>query len=294
MKTVSAIILLAVLLIIAGCSGGQYIELTKNGESALQEGNFRKALEYSEQIIGEVEGKGRKASGNVYALAGVSAFELENYDKSLKYLIKAQQQEYSEENLYLYLARNYRHIDNLSKEITALETYLAKYPDGKKIGIVRERLFQTCLESENFQLAVELWTKMDSSSLEDVINLEFYLKLNQVHDNDSTCNSVAALIVDKDPDNELALSWYAKNHYRSAENSYQAQMKAYKENRTRKQYAILLKAFKQVTADFQKSRDYYLKLYKLYPKPEYAGYLANIYTRLEDKAKADYYKNRSN
>ena len=140
MKTVSAIILLAGLIIIAGCSGGQHIELTKAGESALQEGDFRKALEYSEQIIGEVEGKGRQAAGNVYTLAGVSAFELENYDKSLKYLIKAQQQEYSEGDLYLYLARNYRYIDNLSKEITALETYLAKYPDGKNIGAVRETI----------------------------------------------------------------------------------------------------------------------------------------------------------
>ncbi len=293
MKTISSISVGTILLIIAGCSGGRYVEMTRAGESAYREGDYRKALEYSEKIIGEVEGKGKQSAGNVYALAGISACKLEDYDKSLNYLLKAQQQDYSDGNMYLCLARNYRHIDNLSKEITALETYMEKYPQGNETGTARERLFRTCLESENFELAGELWTKMDSASREDVTNLETYLNLNRMQENDSTCNSVAALILDKDSDNEPALSWFAKDYYSKAENSYQAQMKAYKENRTHRQYAILLKAFKQVNADFKKSRDYYLKLYKLYPNPEYAMYLGNIFTRLEDEKKADYYKKRA-
>lgn len=294
MKTISSITVGTILLIIAGCSGGRYVEMTRAGESAYREGDYRMALEYSEKIIGEVEGKGKQSAGNVYALAGISACELEDYDKSLSYLLKAQQQDYSDENMYLCLARNYRHIDNLSKEISALETYMALYPHGNEIGMVRGSLFRTCLESENFELAEELWTKMDSASRKNVTNLEIYLNLNRMQENDSTCNSVAALILDKDSDNEPALSWFAEYYYRKAENSYQAQMKAYKKNRTHKQYAILLKAFKQVTADFKKSRDYYIKLYKLYPNSKYAMYLGNIYTRLEDEEKADYYKKRAN
>ena len=44
-----------------------------------------------------------------------------------------------------------------------------------------------------------------------------------------------------------------------------------------KQYSILLKAFKQVNADFKLSRDYFLKLYDMNPDPEYAMYLGNIF-----------------
>ncbi|MFC2116044.1 tetratricopeptide repeat protein, partial [Bacteroidota bacterium] len=179
MKTISAICMGIILLIIDSCSGGRYMEMTKTGEEAYQAGDFRKALEYSEQIIDEVEEKGKKASGNVYTLAGVSAFELEDYTKSLNYLVKAEQQEYSEENMYLHLAMNYRHVDNLSKEISALETYMAKYPYGKDIETVRERLFQSCLESENFELAEDLWNQMNPASRDDIRNLEIYLNLNR-------------------------------------------------------------------------------------------------------------------
>jgi hypothetical protein len=68
-------------------------------------------------------------------------------------------------------------------------------------------------------------------------------------------------------------------------------MKAYEENKTRKQYARLLKAFKIVTVDFKLSLDYYTRLYKLYPRPEYAKYLGNIYARLSDEKNAKYYHN---
>lgn len=68
----------------------------------------------------------------------------------------------------------------------------------------------------------------------------------------------------------------AHKYYWKAENRYQAEMKAYNENKTRKQYAELLKAFKIVTNDFKQSLEYYTKLYNLYPKPEYAKYLGNI------------------
>ena len=294
MKMKSVIIRVTILIFLGSCSGGRHLEVSTSAESAFREGNYEKSLEQSEQIIGDVEAKGKSAAGNVYSLAGISAYKLEEYDKSLRYLTKARQQEFSDEYMYLYLARNYRHIDNLSKEITALETYLVEYPDGKDIGKVRERLYQTCLESENFELAEELWTKMDSSSRDDVTNLEIYLNLNRKQENDSLCNAAAALILEKDSENELALSWLGEFYYRKAENSYQEQMKAYKKNRTHKQYAILLKAFKQVSADFKKSRDYYLKLYNLNPAPEYARYLGNIYTRLEDEKKADYYKKKAN
>ncbi len=281
------------LLFLAGCAGGRYMEMTNAGEAAYLYGDFHRALDNTEQIIAEAEGKGRQAPGKTYTVAGMAAFELEEYDKSLQYLLKAQEQEYSDEQLYLYLARNYRILDNLSKEISALEAYQDKYPEGTDIKAVRERLFQTCLESEDFSLAEELWTGLDSTARENITSLQIYLQLNRLQEKDRVCDSLAGRILARDAGNEHALSWFAESFYWKAENTYLYQMKAYKENRTHKQYAILLEAFKQVNADFRKSRDYFLKLYSRYPKPEYAGYLANIYTRLEDEEKAAYYRKRA-
>ena len=294
MKHISSLFASILLLILTACTGGKYLETTSTGESLFKLGEFQQVMDLSEQLIVERESRGKLAPGSIYSLAGASAFETGEYDKSLAYLLKAQMQEYSDERMYLNLAKNYRHIDNLSKEISSLEAYRELYPQGKNIKVIEERLFQTCLESDNFELAEELWTTMDSMSKEDVKNLETYLLLNRAQENETLCDSLAARILDKESENEPAMYWIAESNFWTAENTYISQMKAYKENRTHKQYAILLKAFKQVNADFKESRDYFLKLYKLYPKPEYAAYLGNIYTRLEDEKRANYYKKRSN
>lgn len=284
---------LSLAVLLTGCTGGKYLEMTRSGEQAYREGNYQAALETSESIIAEVEGRAKSASGDVYTLAGVAAWKLGDYDKSLDYLQKAEGQGYASEHMYLGLARNYKHIDNLSKEISSLENYLTKYPDGMKIAEVRTRLFHTCVESEDFELAGQLWEQMDSTSREDVEILETYLALNAMQDNTTLCDSIVSVILKKDRNNEAALSWSAEFYFWRAENEYQSQMKAYRNNRTHKQYAILLKAFKQVNADFKRSLDGFLKLYRLYPDPEYADYLAKIYTRLEDEEKAGYYRSRA-
>jgi tetratricopeptide (TPR) repeat protein len=294
MRTIPVFYIAMILSVMAACTAGKQLETMTAGEEAFREGNYTEALALSEQTIRKLESRGRKAQGDMYSLAGISAYKLESYPESLEYLLKAQEQGYSSEKMYLYLARNYLHIDNLSREITALETYIEQYPGGQEIRNVRKRLLQTCLESENFELAGKLWNEMDSASKEDVFNMETYLELNRMRDNKQLCDSLAGRILDKRPDSEPALRWLGESHFWRAENSYQYQMKTYKENRTRKQYAILLEAFKQVSADFRKSRDYFLKLYKLNPDPDYAGYLGNIFMRLEDEEKAAYYKKRAN
>jgi hypothetical protein len=142
--------------------------------------------------------------------------------------------------MYLYLARNYRDIDNLSKEIGALKEYLEHYPGGNEAGFARSRLLRTCTESGDFELASKLWLDMDSLAREDKDNLETWLELNRMQGKDPVCDSL-------DPDSEPALKWLGQSYFWKAENSYQYQMKTYQENHTRRQYAILLKAFRQVS-----------------------------------------------
>ena len=161
---------MAFAVILAACSGGRYIEATSTGDKTFREGDYRASLSTLEPVIDERESRGKSAPGPVYSLAGASAYELGEYGKSLEYLLRAREQEYSDERTYLYLARNYQRLDNLSKEISALEDYLSIYPEGPDTGSVRQRLFQTCLESENFDLAEELWDEMDAQSRDSLAN----------------------------------------------------------------------------------------------------------------------------
>ena len=294
MRYISNLIPAIIILLISSCMAGRHIaEQANKAEDAYQTEDYTIALESAEQVIMNTVEKGKSAEGNIYAIAGKSAYQLEAYDKSRDYLISAREDGYSDEQTILFQADNYHRIDNLSKEITLLEEYIQKYPGGKYINTIRTRLFQTCLESENFELAQELWPLLDLQSRTETENMELYLTINQVLNNDQVCDSVAKLILDSNPEHESSLNWYAEKYYWKAENSYQAEMKAYEENKTRKQYARLLKAFKIVTLDFKQSLDYYMRLYNLYPKPEYAKYLGNIYARLSDEKNAKYYHDKA-
>ena len=121
MKSVLALIWGTFLFLILGCSGGKHMEMTKAGEFSYQEGDYTKALELSEQIIRERESRGKKASGNIYSLAGASAFELNNYDKSLEYLQKARDyflklyKFYQNPEYASYIAKIYTRLDDKEK-----------------------------------------------------------------------------------------------------------------------------------------------------------------------------------
>ncbi len=274
---------------ISGCSGAKYLERTGTGEASYLENDYQTALLTAEEIIRELPQKQTMIHGQVYALAGNSAFALEQYEKSREYLEKARQLEYASELMYMNLAYNYRKIDNLSREISILEDYLRLFPDGNEIDLMQERLFQTCRESMNYDQAMNLWPRLNENAWSDIDNMVIFLEINIALENDSVCNATAKNLLGNDANNEPALKWFGEKYFWKAENRYQAEMNAYAKNRTHKQYSILLKAFKTVTSDFKTSLSYFTKLYRLNPSPDYAKYLGNIYTRLDDDQKARYY-----
>ncbi|HAN18017.1 MAG: hypothetical protein A2X13_10095 [Bacteroidetes bacterium GWC2_33_15] len=266
---------------------------SENAEAAYKAGNYETALTISEQEIESRENKGKKAIGPVYVSAGKSALALGQNDKARNYLETAREIKFSSPEMYESLAKVYKNIDNLSKEITALEAYRKFYPQGEKTGNINIRLFETYVESENWDLAVKLWPEIESQAQSNVNLLAGYLIVNKNLENSAVCDKLAQQILKLDASNVTALEWYAEKYYWKAENLYLSEMKAYKAKRTQSQYNKLLKALEVVYPDFRKSRDYYLKLYKIKPKADYAKYLGNIYTRLDDKEKADYYNNKA-
>ena len=268
-------------------------KLAEEGQLAYDGENYEAALVSWEQIIESAESNGKKAKAPIYYKSGISAFKLDQIDKAQKYLESAKGLGYSAPELYSSLAKIYKTIDNLSKEITALEIYREKYPQGNYISTITARLLETYVESENWDYGIELWSEIEESAQTDIRLLAAYLLINKGLNNEEKCDELAKRIINLDSKNIVALEYYAEKYFWKAENLYVSEMKAYKDHRTSSQYKKLLKALDQVWPNFQKSRDYFLKLYKIDPKPEYAQYLGNIYTRYDDKKKADYYYKRA-
>ncbi|HAF28772.1 MAG TPA: hypothetical protein DCG75_06965 [Bacteroidales bacterium] len=290
MRVFNAIKLIILVIIIQSCASSKFIE---EGNTAFNSQNYEEALKSYDQIIESLESNGKKAKAPVYANAGISALQLEQFDKAQKFLESAKELQYSSPELYESLAKVYRVIDNLSKEITALETYREKYPQGVNIKTVNVRLIETYVESENWELAMNIWSQLKEQAQSDVNLLASYLTINKNLNNTVECDNLAKQISNIDSNNTTVLEYYAEKYFWKAENLYTTEMKAYKEHRTSSQYKKLLKALDEVWPNFQKSRDYFLKLHNIDPKPEYAGYLAKIYTRYDDKQKAAYYEKKA-
>lgn len=131
---------------------------------------------------------------------------------------------------------------------------------------------------------------MDEKSKSDISNLKTFFTINQQKENVEVCDSLSLIILEKEPANVEALEWNGKKYYWLGENRYQREMEKYNQNKTNKQYKILLAELDLATADFKKALPYFEKLWNIEPGEKYASYFMNIYARFGDEAKVNYYK----
>lgn len=288
------ILMYVVIIFIAACSTTQEVSQSKpTAEKYLAMGQYAEALSIFENDMQALELKGKAVSGNLYRKSGEAAYKLGNKNKAQNYFEKAANLKSISAEMLLMQAGCYKEIDNLSKEIMALEALIEKYPTANDIKIAKQRLFETCLESTNWEQAEELWTSFGVEAENDIKLMDVYLKVNLALKNDAKSNELAAKLLKLDAENITALARIAENYFWKAENRYQLVTKAYNKKKTRSQYAKLIKALDVVTHDFKKSLGYYKKLYAIQPDKKYARFLGNIYARLDDKEKSIYYKNRA-
>ncbi|MCF8234762.1 MAG: hypothetical protein K9G67_14500 [Bacteroidales bacterium] len=281
-------------LLIAACSPKIDIaQLRQKADSTYTAGQYDSALRIWQQIIAFKTKKNQPLEKYTLLEAGRSAYRAGKTDTALIYLEKLENTGYENPEMYYLLAQCYRDIDNLSKEIMALEDYDNKFPRADRIEDVQLRLYDTYMESENYALAMELWPEIEQQAAGNYELLKSYFRLNQKLDNTSTVDSLARLILEIEPNDTDALEYLGKKYYRKAENRYNEAHEEYYANQTRTQYNKLLKELEKVTADFKKALEYFKVLYRLDPKPEYANYLGNIYARFDDDEKAKYYHNKA-
>ncbi len=254
---------------------------------------YPSALASYEQIIRSHEGDVTLIPDSVYRNAGLSAFYLDQTGIALNYLNNIRHSEIANAETQYALAILNRQIDNLSREITALESYVESFPEGEHIEKMRERLFETYAKSKNYDKALPLWSEIEDSARKDESLLNNYFNiLKELEKEEDELYTVANELLTLNPDNTDALFFLASHYFYQAENRYQSEMEAYEKNRTHRQYAQLLKAFEVVNADFRKSLNYFLHLYSIDPQRRYARFIGNIYLRFEDREKARYYHSK--
>lgn len=287
-SNLQSLILLA--LVAVACSTGTNVsKAIREGETAYQAGDYPTALQYYESVIAEYNKEGKSNECPVYFAAADAASELGMQDKAIGYLEQNRFTDRVNGDTYLQLSMLYRDKDNLSKELDALETYLDKYPDGDQTTWVHRRLFEIFIEIEEWDRATDEWFALPDSAHGDPELVEKYFLANRALKNDSICDRLGVALLEGDSENLPALDWMAKKYFWQAEYRYQAELKAYDENRTNRQYNKLLKALDEVSDDFKTSLGYFTTLYDLDPTAQTAKYLGNIYNRLDDKKKAAYY-----
>jgi tetratricopeptide (TPR) repeat protein len=288
-------IFLLFIILLTGCGiTGRVAEMQAEAETAMEKDDYLTAFNYYEDIIGLKRERNRQISGITYHNAGISAWEIDRTTEAIEYLSEAVRKNYTTERGLLILSSAYREIDNLSLEITSLERYVENYPEGEHIDETRTRLFETYLESRNYESAMDLWPQLEQMAETDPSLLEGYLVLRENLGYNEELRGIATRLLKLDENNIKALEHLAEHYFWKAENRYQEEMSAYEKNRTARQYRHLLDALEEINREFRLSRDYFIRLWQKDPAQKYATYLRNIYIRFGDEEKADYYDKRIN
>jgi tetratricopeptide (TPR) repeat protein len=268
----------------------QIIHYDQLAINSADSGNYSQAITEWNTYINQQKQNALEINPKAYAELGKNYFALEQYTDAEINFDKARDANYADAEMYVMMSQRYKMKDNLSKEITALEYYRDHFSNDKDSSIMRNRLFETSLESENWEQAESIWAQMDESSKKNEKYLLIYFKMNKNLNHKEKCDEIALQLLSINNKNTEALDWMAKKYYKLAEDRYQNAMAVYNKRKTTKNYKILLKELDQVTIDFKKSLEYFEPLWDMEGGKKYAVYLANIYARFDDKTKSQYYK----
>ena len=282
-------ILLALVLIAAACGGPKNLtQYKQNAEQAISEGNYAQAVEaWGIYFNGQKEAE-NEISGAEYAEAAKTAFKAGMNSQAVEWFDEARWAGYADEEMYTTLAEIFKGMDNLSKELTALEYYYDNF--SKDNPEVNSRLFSIYDEIDQDKKALAVWEKLPLEKQRERENIEKFFDINKKLENEEVVDSVSSDLLEINPDHTGALEWEAMKYYWRAENRYQREMEKYNNNKTRSQYRILLDELDKVTADFKIALSYFEKLWEQNPGEKYAPYMANIYARFNDEQKASYYR----
>lgn len=279
--------IIVVTLILFSCGSPKILVSNKtNAETAAASGDYASAVKswelyFNQTPLAEVK-------GIEFATAAKAAFKSGNTVQAISWFDQARYKNYSDLEMYMILVEIYRKQKNISKELTALEYIKENY--SEKSDQVNTRLFQIYNEIKLTDKALDIWVEMDSATKNELPNLTGYFEIQKQLKDSTVCDSIAPVILKKNPEQIEALDWMASRYYWMGEKRYQEAMETYNAKKTTRQYKILLNELDKSTADFKKSLTYLEKLWTLDQQKKYASYFANIYARFGDEKKSNYYQ----
>lgn len=289
MRIKQYLILIVTVLFFASCGGPKVLVNHKStAEEAVLAGNYEKAVTAWKSYFNQQFDSGNEVEGAVYAQAAKAAYNAEMYSQATDWFDQARQKDYADAEMYKMMAQIYRGMNNISKELEALEFYVENFESDNTA--VNKRLFQIYYEIDMKDKALATLERIPNDSIKSEKMIEKVFLLNKKAENDEVTDSISQVLLEMDPDNVPALEWNALKYYWEAENHYRREMKKYEQNKTGLQYVFLRKELKQVTSNFKKSLNYFEKLWKIDPGKKYAPYMANIHTRFDEPEKSAYYR----
>lgn len=292
MQKYLVILLSLAVLFVGGCSPA--IKLTKNQQAkqAFDAGKLETSLQLYEEIIAAEEEAGTLAEANHYEEAGKTAEALGDMTKAESYYKLAIYYKTASADVYQKLAAYYRQQANISKESGMLEPLMSLYPESNQAKAEKARLYQIYIETEQWEKAVTLWPP-NAGAAQDESLLNTYFTAQKKLGNDEKLDELSADLLALNPENKAALEWKAKALYNKGEERYQKELQDYENNKTNKQYKIMLAGLDVATAYFKQSLKIFEQLYGREADKSYALYIANIYARFGDEPNAKRYQKLS-
>ncbi len=282
--------ILASVIMLASCASQQKAAISSaDADQAFANKDYVTALAGYNKVMDQYKAKNRKAPAEILLSAGKCLYMTGDESKAMEYFVSANDQGIMDSQSLMMMAKYYAGLDNMSKELSCLDKFVATYPDAEGSDYIYSRLFVRCVEMAEYDRALDSYSKMSEADRGTVSNLEKYHQVCKKLGKDDEADKAAQQLYKLDPDNVTGLQSVAYNAYITTENEYVAAIKAYEAKRTNEAYAKLQKTTTPLIARFKKARDLYVKLYGITKKPHDAAILSRIYTRLNDKKNADYY-----
>ncbi|QZT36245.1 hypothetical protein K5X82_13320 [Halosquirtibacter xylanolyticus] len=284
------LIVTAMMLSLTQCS--PIAGLQKKYTSSLEQGDYQAALDYAEALMAEQGKDNKDVPAETYLMAGKSALKLKQTDKALKNLALAYSLGSSDAEMLSDLALIYKQKGEMSKEMRVLND-LMKQTDSEYAKALNERYFMINVEAELYDKADTLWQTQTPAFKESKEGLTAYLMICYKLRKSNEVSATAKKLVKLDPTNYLARRTLAIDVYYIADDHYKKAMATYNKNKTRRNYAILLKELIKSGKNYRYALSKLKAVYKIQKEKHLALYISNVYARLNDKKMMAYYKRLS-
>lgn len=292
MRSFRWIIFILLAFFLSNCNPAAKLTRTQQAQQAFEQGKLQESLSLYEELIAADEASGSVAEKNHYEQAAEVAEALGLSDKAESYYKLAIYHKTARPEVYQKLGKLYREQGNISKESGVLEPLEQQFPESKAAKAERTRLFEIYTETAQWKKAIDLWPPNPLAEQDEHL-LTAYFDAKQKSEQTEGLDKIALQLLSLNPTHTEARSWKAIQLYDKAEARYQKEVQDYENNKTRKQYNIMLKGLDASTADFKKALPLFENLYRETQNKRFALYIANIYARFGDAANAEKYRKLS-